>query len=500
MRFLPDVVLRMQKWSASILVSGAVAASGIAVPSMARADGELAKAIIAGIIFCGATGACDKKTKRTGGKSKNYRAGPVDAGSMDQSERMLIQQALARLGYYSGTIDGSFGAGTRASIRAYQTAIGAPVTGVLTGSEVNALMAASPKYAAYGPGDPMLFEADLAVDLTNEEIKAVQAKLNALGFDAGPVDGDMGGRTRAAIAAYKAAKLLPGDPIPTRRLLAHLGGGTPPAVLAAGAAGAAVPLAAADDYQKAGAVAPVEVAAAETDEAPVTPIVSPASVLNFELVGLRIGMTDADIQDIVADYLDTEIVTKSGVAADFGGDELLSMGQMLTQASWPAPPAEQIVAFYDEAVPELGALAIFRSVLLPPSVTHEVFETELLAQMIDTYGREGLVEGALVWIGDASAREAARMSASALAGCGGMKLAGIDSMTAGADVGWSTGTGTTLDPALLGSVISKCGDVLIVTFEPGLLSFGLWNSDLIVERRAAMAGGDAAAVVPALKF
>jgi hypothetical protein len=176
------------------------------------------------------------------------------------------------------------------------------------------------------------------------------------------------------------------------------------------------------------------------------------------------------------------------------------MGQMLTQASWPAPPAEQIVAFFDETVPELGALAIFRSVLLPPSVTQEVFEAELLAQMIETYGREGRVEGSLVWIGDASAREAAQISASALASCGGLTLASIDSETAGADVTWISGAGTALDTATLSGVTAKCGDVLTVRFQPGLLSFGLWNSDLIVERRVSMAGGVADAVVPALKF
>ena len=47
-------------------------------------------------------------------------------------ERRLLQQALQWDGHYSGAIDGAFGAGTRRSMAAWQTARGYEPTGVLT--------------------------------------------------------------------------------------------------------------------------------------------------------------------------------------------------------------------------------------------------------------------------------------------------------------------------------------------------------------------------------
>ena len=40
-------------------------------------------------------------------------------------------------------------------------------------------------------------------------VKQVQEKLNGLGFDAGPVNGDFGEKTQAALAQFQLANLLP---------------------------------------------------------------------------------------------------------------------------------------------------------------------------------------------------------------------------------------------------------------------------------------------------
>ncbi len=50
----------------------------------------------------------------------------------------------------------------------------------------------------------------------------VQSTLNALGFDAGPVDGVLGPRTRGAVGRYQQARGLPGDPDITPELLDRL--------------------------------------------------------------------------------------------------------------------------------------------------------------------------------------------------------------------------------------------------------------------------------------
>lgn len=52
-----------------------------------------------------------------------------------------------------------------------------------------------PRMTAPGPYDDM--------------IKQVQEKLNGLGFDAGPVNGDFGEKTQAALAQFQLANLLP---------------------------------------------------------------------------------------------------------------------------------------------------------------------------------------------------------------------------------------------------------------------------------------------------
>jgi hypothetical protein len=43
-----------------------------------------------------------------------------------------VQQALSRLGYYSGSVDGSFGPSTQNAVESYQMRTGEPVTGTLT--------------------------------------------------------------------------------------------------------------------------------------------------------------------------------------------------------------------------------------------------------------------------------------------------------------------------------------------------------------------------------
>jgi membrane-bound lytic murein transglycosylase B len=59
---------------------------------------------------------------------------------MSEANRRQIQEALNRLDYYKGTVDGIFGTLTRAAIRRFQHGIGADTTGHLTAEEANRLV------------------------------------------------------------------------------------------------------------------------------------------------------------------------------------------------------------------------------------------------------------------------------------------------------------------------------------------------------------------------
>jgi len=54
-------------------------------------------------------------------------------------------------------------------------------------------------------------------------IKQVQEKLNGLGFDAGPVNGDFSAKTQAALAQYQLSLLLPASGVPDDETLLELG-------------------------------------------------------------------------------------------------------------------------------------------------------------------------------------------------------------------------------------------------------------------------------------
>jgi peptidoglycan hydrolase-like protein with peptidoglycan-binding domain len=60
-------------------------------------------------------------------------------------------------------------------------------------------------------------------DLPRERVRQVQERLAAAGFDPGPVDGVVGGRTRAALRAFQEARGLDPTGEPDRSTLAELG-------------------------------------------------------------------------------------------------------------------------------------------------------------------------------------------------------------------------------------------------------------------------------------
>ncbi len=493
-----------QHGTGTVAIASLVAALSFTAPTPAQAGGKgIAALVAAGILIC-AAGACEKKSKgnaannganKGGGKkaAKTPSAGGNDAIALTTDQRVLVQQGLQARGFYSGSIDGAFGNGTRTAIRNWQSASGYAVTGVLTGAQINQLVAAAPAYAGMAVDDPMRFEIEIASDLDKDGIRRLQAALLAAGFDPGPVDGDMGRKTREAIMAYKATKGLPGDAVPTVRLLAAVEDRdfvpvAEPVVVAG-------KIAAKDDQGN----------AVMAEPAPVEePKFAPAEVDTYEIAGVRLGLTDDEIADVLAD----EIASETGMAFRqldagpdvFGGNALFSSGHMWTQANWPQPGSQQFVSFHDEATPEFGAFAVVRTVILPEDLTREDFDEVILPDMIAAYGRETLVDNNLQWIGDKTQRDAARVSEAARASCGMIEVAARDIATPADAMTWTAASGLTLAPETLTSVAASCGDVMTVSFEKGLMTMALWSSDFILRNAPAAAGGAAKPAAPKIKF
>lgn len=59
---------------------------------------------------------------------------------MSNDDRRAVQQALLRLGYYPGPIDGIFGPDSRAAIRRYQHEVGGEMTGQLSAAQASRLV------------------------------------------------------------------------------------------------------------------------------------------------------------------------------------------------------------------------------------------------------------------------------------------------------------------------------------------------------------------------
>lgn len=107
------------------------------------------------------------------------------AGLAATSTMLVVQGDLTVLGYFTGTIDGIAGEETRSAIAKFQTDAGIEADG------------------EFGP----LTDAAMVKDLQADDVyvKLVQKNLTELDFYTGPLDGDYGKGTRAAVEKLQAS-------------------------------------------------------------------------------------------------------------------------------------------------------------------------------------------------------------------------------------------------------------------------------------------------------
>ena len=116
-----------------------------------------------------------------------------------------LQTKLKKLGYYSGTVDSTFGSGTYAAVRAFQKKYNLTADGV-AGSETLKKLDSAYKNADSDKDDDSLRMGD-----SGSAVKDLQTKLKKLGYYSGTVDSTFGSGTYAAVRAFQKKYNLTAD-------------------------------------------------------------------------------------------------------------------------------------------------------------------------------------------------------------------------------------------------------------------------------------------------
>ena len=137
----------------------------------------------------------------------------LKSGAEGQAVRAL-QRRLRELGYYHGSVDGSYGRETENAVMAFQLSRGLKADGVAGTSTLAALYGSSataaPRTATPQPTTEISSTGyiTLRLDSYGDSVRNLQTKLKSLGFYSGSVDGKYGAATQEAVRNFQRAKNL----------------------------------------------------------------------------------------------------------------------------------------------------------------------------------------------------------------------------------------------------------------------------------------------------
>lgn len=112
---------------------------------------------------------------------------------------LALQHALRHLGLYAGKMSGELDLATQVAVKKLQAAKQLPVTGIVDGREA-ALIRSREKFVKDGFKD-----SAARLGQSGGDIKSVEQKLKALGFEPGKVDGVFDRKTLAAVRKFRRA-------------------------------------------------------------------------------------------------------------------------------------------------------------------------------------------------------------------------------------------------------------------------------------------------------
>ncbi len=137
---------------------------------------------------------------------------PLRDGDSGQEVRAL-QQRLKTLGYYTGSVDGDYGDGTKNAVKAFQRANNLTPDGVVgsqTLQRINSASAVAAQTTSAATAKPTS-SGSLKVGSKGSAVYSVQQRLKYLGYYSGVVDGDFGEGTESAVKAFQRRNGLTAD-------------------------------------------------------------------------------------------------------------------------------------------------------------------------------------------------------------------------------------------------------------------------------------------------
>ena len=128
-------------------------------------------------------------------------------------EVLLLQEILKAKGYYTDSLDGSFGGNTKYALRQYQLAKGYTPNGIcdinMWNSLLNLIHADSNSLPT---GYYYYYVLPCSLGSQGESVKLIQEVLKANSYYNGSIDGDFGNNTHNAVLSYQAAHASCGTP------------------------------------------------------------------------------------------------------------------------------------------------------------------------------------------------------------------------------------------------------------------------------------------------
>ena len=155
------------------------------------------------------SGSSKSSSSSSSSKKSSSSDGTCKSGDTGEAVKK-VQKRLKALGYYSGSIDGDYGNGTKSAVKAFQKRNGLKETGEVNSNTLKKLNSSDAKKASSGSSSSSSSgskssssDGTCKKGDTGEAVKKVQKRLKALGYYDSVVDGDYGNGTKNAVKAFQ---------------------------------------------------------------------------------------------------------------------------------------------------------------------------------------------------------------------------------------------------------------------------------------------------------